>query len=306
METVKEKIRAMLMQAGAEAVGFARAGEVDRQAADRYARWIERGGHGELHYMERHGELRLDPRRLLPGCHTIVSAAWLYNPPCLRDASLPYLARYAYSRDYHKALRSVLRPLTRQIEARYGCATRICIDSAPVMERYWAVKSGVGFCGRNGLLIVPGAGSRVFLTELLLTLELPPDTPCTLSCAGCGECVRACPAAALCGDGTTDCRRCISALTIEVPGSAVSLPQATLAGCDVCQDVCPHNREQRVGSVEALSTLDKLLNVSGDELEKLTPVEFEARYAGTPLMRVGLRGLLDNLAVPLSPPCCRE
>ena len=287
----------MLLESGASAVGFARAGEVEPSAVSAFERWLSRGDAGELAYMRNYPELRRDPRLLLEGCRTVVSIAWLYNPPRLRPATLPYLARYAYSRDYHNALRSVLKPVAREIASRYGAQWRICIDSAPVMERYWAVKSGVGFCGRSGLLIVPGVGSRVFLTELLLTIELPPDNPCTLTCGDCGACVRACPSGALQASASPDCRRCISALTIELPGSARHLPRPTLAGCDLCQDVCPHNAGNARTQLAALQTLPHLLTVDETELRALSDEQFRARYAGTLLMRIGREGLLANLSV---------
>lgn len=301
-QQVAEEIRRRLLAAGACAVGFAPAGPVEPRAVEAFDRWLAAGNQGALSYMERNRELRLDPRGLLDGCHTVVSTAWLYNPRELRDPALPYLARYAYCRDYHNALRSVLKPLMRQVEADFGYSWRICIDSAPVIERYWAVKSGIGFCGRSGLLIVPGVGSRVFLAEVLLAGgdSLPgqasQDNQTTL-CDSCDRCVRACPGNALTLP-SPDCRRCLSALTIEVPGSAARVPRTTLMGCDVCQDVCPYNREDKKGNVAALATLPHLLKVSAEELRHLTDADFRTRYAGTPLMRVGLAGLLHNLQTP--------
>lgn len=293
----KEQMRRLLREAGAAAVGFARAGEVSASARASLGEWIERGDDGELGYMRNYPELRRDPRGLLEGCRTVVSTAWVYNPATLRDASKPYLARYAYCRDYHNALRSALKPVARVIGEATGAAWRICIDSAPLMERYWAVRAGVGFCGRNGLLIVPGVGSRVFLAELLLTLDIEPDSPCTGSCLDCGACVRACPAGALDRSSSPDCRRCVSALTIERPGSALRLPRRTLAGCDVCQDVCPHNSGAPATRVSQLATLPQLMDVDEEEIMRLTEEEFRVRYAGTPLMRIGLEGLRANLSI---------
>ena len=285
------------MEAGASAVGFARAGEVSESARDSFEAWLERGDAGELGYMRNYPELRRDPRGLLEGCRTVVSTAWAYDPPVLRDSSRPYLARYAYCRDYHNALRSVLRPVARKIGEATGASWRICIDSAPIMERYWAVRAGVGFCGRNGLLIVPGTGSRVFLAELLLTVDMEPDPPCAGSCGDCGACVRECPSGALARSSSPDCRRCISALTIERPGSALWLPRPTLAGCDVCQDVCPHNSGAPATQVRELATLPQLMTVDEEEIMLLTEEEFRVRYAGTPLMRIGLDGLRANLSI---------
>lgn len=290
---MKQLISDYLRQAGASAYGFAKAEPVHADARRQYEAWLARGYAHGLDYMANNLELRFDPRGLLEGCQTIVSTAWLYNPPQLRDASLPYLARYAYGRDYHKSLRTLLKPLCRELNDR-GIATRICVDSAPVMERYWAVKSGVGFCGHNGLLIVPGVGSRVFLAELLITAELPADDSCSMSCNDCGACLKTCPARALTPEGV-NCSRCISALTIERPGMALSLPRPTLMGCDVCQDICPHNRANPACKNKELATRPELLTLAEPELTALTDEEFRNKYAGTALMRAGRDGLLANL-----------
>lgn len=297
MDALKEKIRSLLLAAGADAVGFARAEAVAPEALAEFDAWLAAGKAGELDYMHSHRDLRADPRLLLEGCRTVISTAWLYNPPRLRRPELPYLARYAYCRDYHNALRSALKPVCRQIEAETGARWRICIDSAPVMERYWAVKSGVGFCGRSGLLIVPGMGTRVFLAEILLDIDLEPDAPCRESCGECGACVSACPAGALEGR-SPDCRRCLSALTIEKPGTAPAVPRLTLLGCDRCQDVCPYNRPEKTAHLPQLQPLEKLEQVTAGELTQITEQEFRQKYAGTPLLRPGLTGLRANLALP--------
>lgn len=294
-DRLSDWLRERLLAAGACAVGVARAEGVSAETMRAYSDWLAQGCAGTLDYLQRHGELRADPRTLLPGCRSVVSTAWLYNPPRLRDERLPYIARYAYCRDYHKALRSVLKPIAREVEENYGAHVRICIDSAPIMERYWAVRSGVGFVGLNGLLIVPGVGSRVFLAELLIDRDLEPDEPCTLSCAGCSKCVKSCPAGALRGDGTLDCRRCISAQTIENPGGCLP-PRPTLAGCDTCQDVCPHNAANMTTALEALAPLDRIVNFDARRLYTDSDEEIEKALAGTALKRIGAQGLRDNLA----------
>lgn len=293
---IKEKLRDDLMRAGACGVGFARAEEVDESVRSSFRIWLNEGREGALSYMHNYFELRGDPRRLLEGCATVVSTAWLYNPPVLRDPALPYIARYAYCEDYHRSLRKIMKPICRQWENELpGLKWRICIDSAPVMERYWAVKSGVGFTGRNGLLIVPGIGSRVFLAEILLTLALPPDEPCRHSCFDCGKCLGACPAQAIGNEGKIDCRRCRSALTIESPGELEDISDAPLAGCDVCQDVCPHNALSPVSDIAVLQPLPQILTLDTKEILHLTPEAFKERYGRSALSRMGLEGLRKNL-----------
>lgn len=331
---LKSFIREYLLGLGAAAAGFAEAAPVEARCTDAFRAWLRDGRHGPLGYMERHSELRTDPRGLLEGAKTVVSVAWPYLPERLRDPALPFIARYAYCADYHKVIRRLLKPLLREL-AGQGIRTRLCVDSAPVHERYWAVRAGIGFRGRNGCLIVPGAGSWVFLSEILLDAEIAPDAPCTASCDACDACLRACPTGALTPDGTLDCRRCLSARTIEAPvlpvsSNAVSsnavgtlpeappatdgnykylltkgaLPEALLlrrqnfrplAGCDRCQEVCPHNRGVAPTRIPAFATLPQILTLDEAELRAHTPDTFAARYAGTSLQRPGLNRLLTNL-----------
>ncbi len=297
MSELRDVIRRELTDAGACAVGFASAGMVDDAAWDAYMSWLDSGSAGELGYMHRNLELRRDPRGLLEGCSTLVCTAWNYLPAVLRGRDMPYIARYAYPPDYHKALRRILKPLCRSWQERFsGLSTRICIDSAPLMERYWAVRSGVGFIGRNGVLIVPGTGSWVFLAEILLTAVLEPDIPCGLGCAGCGVCRSLCPSGALDEDGRVDCRRCLSALTVEVPGSAPKLPQTPLAGCDCCQSGCPHNAGALPTEVPQLAAMPQVAGLSADEILAMDDEDFRGRFAGSALSRMGLEGLRANLS----------
>lgn len=296
MTAIREEIRRRLYGAGASAVGFARAGEVDAGARRRFGAWLAEGGAGSLDYMHRHRDLRADPRTLLEGTRTVVATAWNYLPPVTRRAGMQPVARYACGRDYHKALRSLLRPVCRGIERDYGCATRICIDSAPVAERYWAVQAGIGFTGANGCLIVPGKGSWMFLAEILLTADMEPDAPCTSECLGCGACRRACPAGAIGDDGCVDASRCLSAITVEgapVPDGmrGTRLP---LLGCDRCQEVCPHNR----GAMPSawVRPLPEIMTADAADLAEMDDETFRTRFAGTAFMRPGPELLRRNAA----------
>lgn len=294
----KNELRSILLGLGADSVGFARCEPVEEAAWESFSRWLAEGKHGALKYMEAHAELRRDPRLLLPGAQTIISTAWLYNPPILRHPSLPYLARYAYCRDYHKGLRSILRPLKERLE-KEGIGVRICVDSAPIMERYWAVKSGAAFPTSSSLVSVPGIGTRVFLAEILITLPLEPDTPLSMKgCPDCGACKKACHSSAL-NQGQLDCSKCLSCLTIETPGEAKSLPRKTLMGCDVCQDVCPLNSANRTANHPQFASRSSLLTLDEESLSSLSEKEFLSLCAGTPLMRPGLEGLRRNLRTPV-------
>lgn len=295
-QALKEYLTGRLMDAGASAVGFAEAAEVDAEAVGRYTDWLAQGRCGELGYMRDHEAIRRDPRLLLEGAHTVVSVAWCYLPAILRSDDLPFVARYAYGRDYHKALRSVMKPICRDVEESYGCRWRICIDSAPMAERYWAVKAGIGFIGRNGSLIVPGVGSWVFLSEILLTAAVETDeTPEPRSCLGCDACRKACPGGAICDGGAIDTRRCLSAATVEGTPYAGTRPQRPhLLGCDRCQEVCPHNRGAEPSVW--LQPLESVLNVDVEELRAMDDESFARRFAGTSLMRPRRDRLLSNLS----------
>lgn len=245
---MKEKIRQMLLDSGAVAVGFAKAGEIDPVVGANYEKWIGEGYQGEMSYLERHIPLRRHTDNVMPDAQTVISLAFSYVPEKWRDMSLPSLSAYAYGEDYHLVLRDILRPVVKDLKNEYGGNWRICIDSAPVEERFWAVKSGIGFIGLNGALITRKAGSLCFLVEILTTIPVIPDERCSDTCLSCGRCLEVCPGKALNGDGTMDARRCINYLTIEkktplnAEEKAFLKAYPAIKGCDRCLRVCPHNQ----------------------------------------------------------------
>lgn len=297
----REELRAALLEAGAAAVGFATAGPVSEDENRRLRGWLAAGYHAGMAWMERHADLRRDLDNVLPGTRTVISLAFPYAPQQERPSDLPYLSRYAYGRDYHEAIRSLLTAVLEQTGVLSSC--RICIDSAPVSERFWAIRAGIGYRGDNGALIIPGIGPEVFLAEILTTIEFEPDTPSIAECLHCGACRRACPTGALQPDGTIDCRRCISYLTIEHRGpwtdpdaiAAMSTPagRTSLFGCDRCITACPlrndtsspHIWNQPLPAMLALTPADIPAQQS----------EFKRRFAHTALLRPGLQNLLRNI-----------
>lgn len=297
----REELRAALLEAGAAAVGFATAGPVSEDENRRLHGWLAAGYHAGMAWMERHADLRRDLDNVLPGTRTVISLAFPYAPQQERPSDLPYLSRYAYGRDYHEAIRSLLTAVLEQTGVLSSC--RICIDSAPVSERFWAIRAGIGYRGDNGALIIPGIGPEVFLAEILTTIEFEPDTPSIAECLHCGACRRACPTGALQPDGTIDCRRCISYLTIEHRGpwtdpdaiAAMSTPagRTSLFGCDRCITACPlrndtsspHIWNQPLPAMLALTPADIPAQQS----------EFKRRFAHTALLRPGLQNLLRNI-----------
>lgn len=298
----RERLRAALLEAGAAAVGFATAGPVSEDEDRRLRGWLAAGHHAGMAWMERHADLRRDLDNVLPGTRTVISLAFPYAPQQERPSDLPYLSRYAYGRDYHEAIRSLLTDVLEQTGILSSC--RLCIDSAPVSERFWAIRAGIGYRGDNGALIVPGIGPEVFLAEILTTIEFESDSPSNSGCLHCGACRRACPTGALQPDGTIDCRRCISYLTIEhrgpwtdsdaIAAMSTRAGRTSLFGCDRCVTVCPlrndtsspHTWNQPLPAMLALTPSDIPAQQS----------EFKRRFAHTALLRPGLQNLLRNIA----------
>ena len=212
---IAELIKSQATDLGFDACGFAAATPVDEVAVNRYDRWIKQGHNGCMTWAAGHNDLRSDPSMLLEGAKTVISVALNYFPRRFQPPDAPRVAYYAYGRDYHVVMREKLGKLAHFIEQITDCATRPCVDSAPIRERYWAQQAGIGFIGRNNCLIIPGRGSFFFLGEIITTALLPPDEPCVMSCGDCGKCVEACPAGALHDGNAADCTRCLSCLLIE-------------------------------------------------------------------------------------------
>ena len=285
----KGEITARALRLGAVAVGCAEAAPVDDEVRRSYEQWIADGRHGSMAYLARYGDVRFDPRRLLPGARTVISMAFPYRPA--GGYHHPHIADYALGMDYHRVLKRRMSELAEFIARNYGAQSRICVDTAPILERYWAQKAGVGFLGRNRQLIVPGVGSGVFLGEVVTTLALEPDAPIAEGCGNCGRCIAACPGKAL-GLNEFDARRCLSYLTIEHRGE---LPTDVcfgdcVYGCDVCQRVCMHNAAEPPEALPEFAPDVRLLKLDRDALRNLTPADWRRLTRDSAMRRVkGLR-----------------
>lgn len=294
------ELRSKGLATGAVAVGWSAAEPVSREARRQYLQYLADGRFATMDYMGRHLSVRFDPRELLPGARTVISFAFSYAPAARRDDNL--IALYAYGRDYHKELPGRLRPLCRYLQQTYGAATRICVDSAPVMERYWAQRSGLGNCGRNGALIVPGAGSLCFLAEVITdaVVERSPATPQRL-CTGCSRCVAACPTGALSADGF-HAGRCLSYLTIEHRGPwPVEVEDAPLFGCDACLRACPFNHGTPPSEISAFRLRDRVRTLSPEVIKALkSDSELAELLPASPIRRAGIEGLRRNARLKLS------
>lgn len=286
---------------GADAVGVTRISPVSPEARRLYKSWLAEGRHGDMSYLERYQDVRDNPALLLEGARTIAVAAFSFANPeaveTMHRSGNPLISEYALGRDYHKEIRKRLKSAAHQLTTRYGGQTRICVDTAPLRERYWAVRAGLGFIGLNNYLIIPDAGAHFVLGSLLWTGQ-PDDLPdadlpadCTQACGGCGKCVRACPTGALSPDGRLDARRCLSYLTIE---SRQPLPPDIkkgnrLFGCDTCRRVCPHQSANiPQTAIEAFHARKELLELTHRDWLNMTPEHFDTLTDGTALRRTTL------------------
>lgn len=292
MDSLKQTIRGFITDAGACRVGFAPAAPVGELEAGRYARWLEAGCHGEMAYLERYGDIRRDPRLLLDGAQTVISCAFDYRQPCRHEL----FADYALGEDYHDVVRRRLEVAAEKIRGQFGGETRICVDTAPIHERYWAAHAGIGIIGLNGQLIVDGIGSKIFLAEIIWTGSVEPDASrLGETCLRCGACVKACPGHALDGCGGLDARRCNSYLTIEYRGV---LPECLklagrIYGCDVCQDVCPLCVAGTTGVSEFLPG-DSLMDLDVDGITAMDAEGFRQLFRKSAVRRAKLSGLQRN------------
>lgn len=296
---ISSSIKSQALSLGFDACGFAAATVVDEEAVLHYDRWLELGHNGCMQWAAGHQDLRHDPTLLLEGAQTVISLAMNYYPTRFQDPEALRVAYYAYGRDYHEVLREKLTELAHFIEEITGCTTRPCVDSAPIRERYWAQRAGIGFIGRNNCLILPGKGSFYFLGEILTTAQLTPDEPCTLTCGDCNKCVENCPSGALETEGAADCTRCLSCLLIEnhdqeLPEWVGQVVGNRVVGCDECQLCCPHNVHATATSVEDFSPTDAVMTLTRERINGMTAGEFKRTFAHSAIARVRSKGLRRN------------
>jgi epoxyqueuosine reductase len=304
-------VKSLARECGFELAGVARAEPIE-DAFARYQAWTARGMAGEMRYLtDRRADVRRDPQTLLPGARSIVCVGKLYNqtPPPERNGHAIF-SRYAWGRDYHDVLREALEQLAHKLGAIEQHRWKICVDSAPLLERSYARQAGLGWIGRNTCLINEPLGSWFFLGELITTLDLGPDAPPPDRCGTCMRCVEACPTRAIVpasgdpGDGwILDARRCISYLNIELRGPIPVEQQPWLGsrvfGCDICQEVCPWNARAPESSDPAFRPLyDPAPPL--EDLAALSPEEFRERFRSTPVMRAKHEGMVRNVAAAMN------
>jgi epoxyqueuosine reductase len=293
-------VREWALQSGFDAVGVARAQPVDPETRKKYLACLERGHHASMSYLARNLEARFDPRLVLPGAKSVVVLLKNYWPGNVSNGSeVAKIARYAGGRDYHKVLGKGLRHLARRIENAWpGTACWTSVDSGPVLERYWAEKAGLGWVGKNTLLLTQGLGSWVFLGVMFTTLELEPDTPHPDHCGTCTRCLEACPTEAFPEPGVLDSRRCISYWTIEHKGELPHESSGNLDdwffGCDDCQTICPWNRHAKPCEEPEFERRAELREPDLREWARIAWEDWDRLTRGTALRRTGYEGFKRN------------
>jgi Uncharacterized Fe-S protein len=280
--------------------GVAKAQFLDEEAP-RLECWLKNGYNSGMAYMANYFDIRLDPRILVPGARSVISLAFNYFPNQTQPEEATYkISKYAYGLDYHEVFREKLNHLAEFIRQSAGnIHIRSFVDSAPVLERAWAVKAGIGWIGRNSMLISRRNGSFFFLAELITDLQLAYDAPFRGNyCGDCSRCVDACPTGAI-ADFTIDASRCISYLTIELKDELSPAPKGSydkwVFGCDICQDVCPWNRFPMPHSEPGLTPLPGLLELSAAGWEQMTDDSFRHMFRHSAIKRTKLRGLKRNI-----------
>jgi epoxyqueuosine reductase len=294
-------IKSEALRLGFMACGIAKAVPLDEDAR-RLEAWLGKGFHGSMQYMERNFDLRIDPGKLVPGAKSVITLLMNYFPEKQQQANAPLIAKYAWGQDYHDVIRAKLNELLTCIRATIGDVHgRGFVDSAPVLERSWAVRSGLGWIGKNGNLLNRESGSFFFIATLITDLELTPDAPfSTDHCGTCTRCIDACPTGAIVSPTVVDANKCISYLTIELkdalmPAGYEQRADSWIFGCDVCQDVCPWNRFSKPQHEPAFVPVPEVLNLSTAEWAQLSEDAFKNIFKGSAIRRAKWSGVMRNL-----------
>lgn len=292
---------------GFDACGIARAEELTEDKAF-LRKWLDEGMNGDMQYLARNFEKRTDPRLLVPGCKSVVVVLMNYYPEKTQPQNAPKIARYAYSQvDYHTVLKLKLNELETEIKRTFGenCFNNDCqhlfVDSAPVLERRWAQRAGLGWIGKHTQLIAPGIGSYCFIGILMLNVETEYDKPIADRCGSCTRCIDACPTRAL-ENGSIDARRCISYLTIEnkndIPVEFHDKLSGCVLGCDICTEVCPWNKKWAIPNTHLeLNPVKEITQWEKENWEQLTETEFKNVFGTSAIKRAGYPKLIKNILI---------
>lgn len=294
-------IKQEALRLGFSSCGIAAAVRLDDDAV-RLEQWLKNGHQAGMQYMERYFDLRVDPRKLVPGAKSVITLLLNYSPSYQQRPEAPKIAKYAFGKDYHFVIRDKLNELLHFINEHIGAVNgRGFVDSAPVLERSWAVRSGLGWMGKNGNVLTKHSGSFFFIATLITDLDLIADAPfSTDHCGTCTRCIDACPTGAILSPTEIDAGKCISYLTIElkdalIPSEFHSKMEGWMFGCDVCQDVCPWNRFSKETSETGFTPIPEILNLSLKQWETITEETFNKTFKDSPLKRSKWKGIQRNI-----------
>lgn len=301
-----KQTRSALVKSEARRIGFDFCGIAEaaflEEEAPRLENWLKNNMQGKMGYMAEHFDKRLDPRLLVDGAKSVISLLFNYYPgEQQQDPEAPKISKYAYGEDYHFVLKDKLRELLAALQEKIGeVGGRVFVDSAPVMDKAWAQKSGLGWIGKNSNLINKKAGSFFFIAELIVDLELEPDSPVADYCGTCTRCIDACPTDAIVNPYIVDGSKCISYFTIElktetIPAEMKGRFDNWSFGCDICQDVCPWNRFSKPHNEPRFKNETGLLEMKKKDWEELTEEVFRDVFKKSPVKRTKYSGLMRNL-----------
>jgi epoxyqueuosine reductase len=270
--------------------------------AKRLEKWLKNNYQGSMGYMENYFDLRTDPRKLMPGAQSVITVLKNYYPSQTQNKDVPKIAKYAYGNDYHTVIRNQLHLFLHELQAKIGAVNgRGFVDSAPVLERTWAQKKGLGWIGKNGNLIHPTAGSFFFIATLIVDTDFEYDNPLTKDyCGTCTACISACPTDAILPNKEINGSQCISYYTIELKDLlAKNIPTHQLNnwafGCDICQDVCPWNRFSKPNAEPDFEPLKEILNFNIADWQNLNEEAFKTIFKNSPLKRTKFAGIQRNM-----------
>lgn len=298
--SISDQIKEYAHTLGFDACGICRAEAIDETEQKNLSEWINQGYQGEMEYLARNTDKRIDPTLLVENAKSIISLALNYYPDKKQDPSAPQFAYYAYGKDYHDVMKAKLNQLFDYIKNILPDTTgRVFVDTAPVLERYWATKAGIGFVGKSTLLIIPKKGSFFFLGEVIIDQVLEYDKPITLSCGNCTRCMDACPTGAIEKPRLVNSNKCISYQTIEnkneIDTSIVPKLGNKIYGCDICQQVCPWNRFTKPHQTAEFTPSDEFLSMDYTTLEEMTVEDYQRIFKGSAIKRAKYSGLMRNL-----------
>lgn len=294
-------VKSLAKKLGFDYCGIAKAVKLDEDAR-RLEKWLQQGMQGKMQYMENHFDLRVDPRKLVPGAKSVITVLKNYYPSEKQEQDTPLIAKYAWGKDYHEVIRAQLKLFLSELRAEVGEINgRGFVDSAPVLERSWAVQSGLGWVGKNGNLIHKQSGSFFFIATLIVDLALETDDPYTKDfCGTCTKCIDACPTEAILPNKQINGSKCISYYTIELkdallPSELKDPINNWMFGCDICQDICPWNRFSTPHQEPSFEPISAILNLTTSQWEELSEESFKAIFKESPLKRTKFSGIKRNL-----------